>query len=178
MGRLNKYPIEIPEGVEVSMTDQNILKARGKLGEQSYDLSPYVQIKIGEKQLFVTPKNDSKVSQIQGGTIRSLVANLIQGVHQGYSKTLEVNGVGYRAQVKGKVLNLQLGFSHDVNFDIPDGIDIKCEGQNKILISGIDKHLVGQVAAKIRGFRKPEPYKGKGIKYQNEVLVRKEGKKK
>ena len=178
MGRLNKYPIKIPEGVEVSITDQNTLKAKGKLGEQSYGLSPYVQIKIGENQLFVNLKDESRVSQIQGGTIRSLLANLIQGVHQGYSKTLEVSGVGYRAQVKGKVLNLQLGFSHDVNFDIPDGIEIKCKNQNQISISGINKHLVGQVAAKIRNFRKPEPYKGKGIKYQDEVIVRKEGKKK
>ncbi|HAE76010.1 MAG: 50S ribosomal protein L6 [Rickettsiales bacterium] len=178
MGRLNKYPIKIPEGVEVSITDQNMLKAKGKLGEQSYGLSPYVQIKIGESQLFVNLKDESKVSQIQGGTIRSLLANLIQGVDQGYSKTLEVSGVGYRAQVKGKVLNLQLGFSHDVNFDIPDGIEIKCKNQNQISISGINKHLVGQVAAKIRNFRKPEPYKGKGIKYQDEVIVRKEGKKK
>ena len=177
MGRLNKYPIKIPDGVEVSIADQT-LNAKGKLGEHSYNVSSAVEVKIDEKKLFVIPKDEGKVSQIQGGTIRSLVANLIHGVHEGYSKTLEISGVGYRAQVKGRVLNLQLGFSHDVNFDIPEGIEIKCEGQNQVFISGVNKHLVGQVAAKIRNFRKPEPYKGKGIKYQDEVIIRKEGKKK
>ena len=177
MGRLNKYPIKIPDGVEVSITDQT-LKAKGKLGEHSYNVSSAVEVKIDEKKLFVIPKDEGKVSQIQGGTIRSLVANLIHGVHEGYSKTLEISGVGYRAQVKGRVLNLQLGFSHDIAYKIPEGVKLTVEKSTIIKINGIDKELVGKVAAEIKMLKPVEPYKGKGIKERGQYVFRKEGKKK
>ena len=139
-----------------------------------------VELKVEKDLVTVVPLDNSKLARSLWGTIRSLINSAVTGVSVGFTKKLEINGVGYRAQLKGKLLNLQLGHSHDINFPIPDGIEIKIEGdrQNIIAVSGVDKQKVGQVTSKIRGFRKPEPYKGKGIKYVDEYILRKEGKKK
>tara|TARA_B100000674_G_scaffold495350_2_gene522492 strand:+ start:4427 stop:4966 length:540 start_codon:yes stop_codon:yes gene_type:complete len=179
MSRVGKNPVAVPEGVDVSVSGA-LLSAKGKLGEVTVPLHESVDLKIEKNVVTVAPLDQSKLACSLWGTIRSLVNNAVTGVSVGFTKKLEINGVGYRAQLKGKVLNLQLGHSHDINFPIPEGIDIKIEGdrQNIIAVSGVDKQKVGQVASKIRGFRKPEPYKGKGIKYVDEYILRKEGKKK
>jgi len=142
------------------------------------ELPSDVEVTQDGGKIVVKPRSTSKRARMAWGTSRALVNNLVVGVSDGFTKTLEITGVGYRAAVQGKTLNLQLGFSHDVNFPIPEGISINCEGQTTIVISGADKQAVGQVAAVIRSYRKPEPYKGKGIKYAGEVIIRKEGKKK
>ena len=177
MSRVGKNPVEVPSGVEVSVTD-NLVAAKGKLGRLEYEATKEVTISLEDGKVWVRPVDDSKRAQSMWGTARSRVQNIVTGVNDGFSKSLEINGVGYRAQVQGKTLVLQLGFSHDVNYPIPEGIDIKCEKPTSIAISGADKQRVGQVAAEIRAYRKPEPYKGKGIKYADEVILRKEGKKK
>jgi large subunit ribosomal protein L6 len=137
-----------------------------------------VAVKLEDGKVTVTPANDTKKARALWGTTRARIQNLVDGVNEGFKKDLEIVGVGYRAQVQGKSLNLQLGFSHDVNYPIPEGIQIKCEKPTSIEISGADKQLVGQVAAEIRGYRPPEPYKGKGVRYADEYILRKEGKKK
>ena len=179
MSRVGKNPVAVPEGVDVSVCGA-LLVAKGKLGEVTVPLHEAVELKVEKDLVTVVPLDNSKLARSLWGTIRSLVNSAVTGVSVGFTKKLEINGVGYRAQLKGKLLNLQLGHSHDINFPIPDGIDIKIEGdrQNIIAISGVDKQKVGQVTSKIRGFRKPEPYKGKGIKYVDEYILRKEGKKK
>ena len=179
MSRVGKNPVAVPEGVDVSVCGA-LLVAKGKLGEVTVPLHEAVELKVEKDLVTVVPLDKSKLARSLWGTIRSLVNSAVTGVSVGFTKKLEINGVGYRAQLKGKLLNLQLGHSHDINFPIPDGIDIKIEGdrQNIIAISGVDKQKVGQVTSKIRGFRKPEPYKGKGIKYVDEYILRKEGKKK
>ena len=177
MSRVGKNPVAVPSGVEVKLVG-NSFTAKGKLGELSLTLSDQVETRLEDGKVWVQPANDSKQARMMWGTTRSLVRNLINGVSQGYTKSLDINGVGYRAAVQGKTLQLQLGFSHDVNFPIPADISIKCETPTSITVSGADKQRVGQVAAEIRSFRRPEPYKGKGIKYADETILRKEGKKK
>jgi large subunit ribosomal protein L6 len=177
MSRVGKHPVALPAGVTVEVADR-VLKAKGKLGELKLALSEEVEVKIEAGKVLVTPRSPSKRSRTLWGTTRSLIDNMVAGVSTGFSRTLEINGIGYRAQVQGKNLQLQLGFSHDIVYPIPPGVTIKCEKPTQITVSGADLQRVGQVAAEIRAFRKPEPYKGKGIKYENERIRRKEGKKK
>ena len=177
MSRVGKNPVTVPAGVEVNIAGSTF-SAKGKLGELKLGLSDQVETSIQDGKVWVKPANDSKQARMMWGTTRNLVRNLITGVSQGYTKALEINGVGYRAAVQGKNLQLQLGYSHDVVYPIPADITIKCEKPTSITVSGADKQRVGQVAAEIRAFRRPEPYKGKGIKYADETILRKEGKKK
>jgi len=177
MSRVGKMPVAIPGGVTVQISGRK-LSAKGKLGELQIDIGDQVDARIDGDKVVLKPLNDSKQARMMWGTNRNLLRNMVAGVSQGFQKNLEINGVGYRAAVQGKVLQLQLGYSHDVNFPIPDDVTIKCEKPTSITISGRDKQRVGQVAAEIRGYRGPEPYKGKGIKYDKETILRKEGKKK
>ncbi|PHR18402.1 MAG: 50S ribosomal protein L6 [Sphingopyxis sp.] len=177
MSRIGKKSVAIPDGVTAVMED-GLVKVKGPKGELSTPMVDDLTYELGDGGLLVTPANKSKTARAFWGMQRTLVQNLVDGVTEGFTKVLEINGVGYRAAVQGKTLNLQLGFSHDVNFAIPDGVDIKTPDQTTIEISGMDKQQVGQVAAEIRRWRKPEPYKGKGIKYRGEYIFRKEGKKK
>ena len=179
MSRIGKTPVLVPDGVDVSIAS-GLLIAKGKLGEQTVTLTDAVNVSLENGKVTVTPVDDSKRARSLWGTTRSLVYNALRGVTDGFSKKLEINGVGYRAQVKGKVLNLQLGYSHDIDFPIPECVNIALEGDRDgvITVSGASKQQVGQVASKIRSFRTPEPYKGKGIRYSDEYILRKEGKKK
>ncbi len=177
MSRIGKKAIPVPSGVTVTLDGQNV-KVKGSKGELDLTLVDDVTIEQGDDGLKVEPRNDTKRARSMWGMSRTLVANMITGVSDGFIRELEINGVGYRAQMKGKDLQLQLGFSHEVLFPVPDGIKIECEKNTQIKISGIDKQQVGQVAAKIRAYRPPEPYKGKGVKYADEYIFRKEGKKK
>lgn len=177
MSRVGSSPVAIPDGTDVQISGQTV-SAKGKLGELAIKIPADVEVMQEDGSVVVKPRAQGKRARMAWGTSRSLVENLVTGVSEGFTKTLEITGVGYRAAVQGKNLNLQLGFSHDVNYPIPEGITINCEGQTTVVISGADKQVVGQVAAEIRGFRKPEPYKGKGVRYQNEQILRKEGKKK
>ena len=177
MSRIGKQPIEIPQGVTVESSGAD-LSVKGPKGLLSMTLVEGVNVEIKDGLIAVMPKDKTKAARSQWGMQRTLVSNLIEGVTKGFEKKLEIKGVGYRAQMKGKDLNLQLGFSHDVDFPVPEGITIQCPDQTTVVISGIDKQKVGQVAAKIREYRKPEPYKGKGVKYEGEYIFRKEGKKK
>ncbi|MEK9899659.1 MAG: 50S ribosomal protein L6 [Rhodospirillaceae bacterium] len=177
MSRVGSSPVTVPDGTDIHINGQ-LVSAKGKLGELSVELPNDVEITQDNGELVVKPRSTSKRARMAWGTSRALVNNLVTGVSEGFSKKLEITGVGYRAAVQGKNLNLQLGFSHDVNFPIPEGISIDCEGQTTVVVSGMDKQAVGQVAAEIRSYRKPEPYKGKGIKYEGEYIIRKEGKKK
>ena len=161
----------------VEIAGQNIT-AKGKLGELSLILSDEVEVGKDGDQIWVKPRNEELLAQKLWGTSRGLINNLISGVNEGFERNLEINGVGYRAQVQGKELIMQLGFSHEIRFPIPEGIDIKCSDQTHISIRGADKQLIGQTVAKIRAFRPPEPYKGKGIRREGEYVFRKEGKKK
>ena len=176
MSRVGKNPVEVPSGVEVRI-DGRTVTAKGKLGERSVAVTNDVIVSLDDGRLSVKPADDGKRARAMWGTTRSLLANLVAGVDQGFTYALEINGVGYRAAVEGKTLNLQLGYSHEIHYPIPEGISVTCE-RNVIEIKGADKQKVGQVAADIRAFRPPEPYKGKGIKYRDEHIVRKEGKKK
>ena len=179
MSRIGESPVAIPDGVEITIAE-GILTAKGKLGTQTVDLLPVVEVGVEDGNVVLKPANDGKRARTMWGTTRSLVKNAVVGVSEGFTRRLEVNGVGYRAQVQGKKLNLQLGYSHDIAFDVPEDIRIEIEGDrgNVIAVSGTNKQRVGQVASEIRGFRKPEPYKGKGVKYADEQILRKEGKKK
>ncbi len=177
MSRVGKHPITVPAGVTVEIANR-MLKAKGKLGELTLKLGEEVEAKLEDSKIVVTPRSDSKHALMLWGTTRALINNMVGGVSKGFAKTLEISGVGYRAQVQGKNLQLQLGFSHDVVYPIPAGVTIKCDKPTQVTVSGADRQRVGQVAAEIRAFRKPEPYKGKGIKYENERILRKEGKKK
>jgi large subunit ribosomal protein L6 len=177
MSRVGKYPVEIPSGVSVEI-DGVVVKAKGKLGELSARLTDDVEITTKDNVVIVQPRPDAPNAKKMWGTSRAIIKGLVDGVSEGFQKKLEINGVGYRAQVQGKELVLQLGYSHDVKYPIPAGIKIECPDQTHIEISGADKQKVGQVAAEIRGYRPPEPYKGKGIKYADEFILRKEGKKK
>ena len=177
MSRVGQLPVTVPSGVDVQIAGQSVT-AKGQLGQLSLTLVDEVEISREDDKIWVKPRGDSKRARTMWGTSRSLVNNLVNGVAEGFTIDLEINGVGYRAAVEGKDLVLQLGFSHEVRYPIPEGITIKCERPTAIAISGADRQKVGQVAAEIRAYRKPEPYKGKGIKYANEILLRKEGKKK
>jgi len=176
MSRVGKNPVAIPSGVTVEVTP-TLVKAKGKLGEGSVALTKDVTVKMADGQITVQPANDEAPRAMWATTQRN-IANLIKGISEGYERKLEINGVGFRAQVQGNELVMQLGYSHDVKFAIPTGIKIAVEKQTGITVSGSDKQKVGQVAAEIRSWREPEPYKGKGIKYDDERIIRKEGKKK
>lgn len=177
MSRIGKNPVEVPEGVTVDIVGQ-IVTAKGKLGELSATMVDEIEVSREDNLISVNPKDDSIRARKMWGTSRSVINNLVQGVSEGFTKELEINGVGYRAQVQGNELVLQLGFSHDVKHAIPEGVEIKCPDQTHVSISGADKQQVGQTAAEIRAYRPPEPYKGKGIRYAGEYIIRKEGKKK
>lgn len=177
MSRIGKHPVSLPSGVQCQISGEN-LTLKGKLGQLSMVLSPLVKVDFNEKEIAVTPASASKESRMMWGTARNILANLVKGVNEGFERKLEINGVGYRAAVQGSDLILQLGYSHEIRYPVPQGITIKCEKPTSILVEGTDKQKVGQVAAEIRSFRKPEPYKGKGIRFENEFVVRKEGKKK
>lgn len=177
MSRVGKHPVPVPEGVRVRIDGQQVTAA-GRLGERAITLVDEVAAELEDGEVRVTPRSETKRARMMWGTSRTLIEDLIKGVNEGFTINLEVVGVGYRAAVLGNKLNLQLGYSHDVEFPIPEGISIKCARPTQISITGSDRQQVGQVAANIRAFRKPEPYKGKGIKYEGEVIRRKEGKKK
>ncbi|NKJ00685.1 50S ribosomal protein L6 [Novosphingobium sp. SG707] len=177
MSRIGKKPVAIPAGVSANIAD-GVLAVKGPKGALTLNLRDEISYAVDGDTILVKPANDTKQARAFWGMQRTLVSNLITGVTEGYTKTLQITGVGYRATAQGKVLKLQLGYSHDVNFDVPEGIEIKTPDNTTVLISGIDKQKVGQVAAEIRRWRKPEPYKGKGIKYAGEFIFRKEGKKK
>jgi len=177
MSRIGKHPVAIPSGVEVQLSGQT-LSAQGGLGTLQLVVSNEVTASIADGAVTITPKNESKHARAMWGTTRALVNNIVTGVSKGFTVTLEINGVGYRAAVQGNTLNLQLGYSHEIAYPIPGDLKIACERPTVITVSGADRHRVGQVAAEIRAFRPPEPYKGKGIKYSTETIRRKEGKKK
>ena len=177
MSRIGKKPVAIPSGVSAAIAD-GILTVKGPKGTLTLNMRDEISYVVDDATILVKPANDTKQARAFWGMQRTLVENLITGVTQGYIKVLEITGVGYRANVQGKNLKLQLGYSHDVDFPVPEGIEIKTPDNTTVEISGIDKQQVGQVAAEIRRWRKPEPYKGKGIKYRGEYIFRKEGKKK
>jgi large subunit ribosomal protein L6 len=177
MSRIGKYPVEIPAGVQVAVAGRT-LTAKGKLGELKLELTEDVEAAVEGNKLTVTPRGPERRARMMWGTTRALVNNMVRGVSTGYSKTMEITGTGYRAAVQGRNLVVNLGFSHDVVYAIPEGITITTPRPTAITVAGVDKRLVGQVAAEIRSHRPPEPYKGKGVKYENEQILRKEGKKK
>jgi large subunit ribosomal protein L6 len=177
MSRIGKKPVPIPAGVTASM-EAGTLSVKGPKGELKMPMSDLISYEMQDVGILVKPANGSRAARAFWGMQRTLVQNLVTGVTEGFTKVLEITGVGYRANSQGKMLKLQLGYSHDVDFAIPDGIEIKTPDNTTVEISGIDKQKVGQVAAEIRRWRKPEPYKGKGIKYRGEYIFRKEGKKK
>ena len=178
MSRIGKKPIALPTGVTASV-ESGILTVKGPKGTLAMQLlDDLVKYDIAEGEIRVTPITDAQRNRAAWGMQRTNVQNLVTGVTEGFTKVLEITGVGYRAQAQGKNLRLQLGYSHDVNYPLPEGVEVKTPDQNTVEISGIDKQKVGQVAAEIRRWRKPEPYKGKGIKYRGEYIFRKEGKKK
>jgi large subunit ribosomal protein L6 len=177
MSRLGKKAVPVPKGATPTLSGQT-LKVKGPKGELSFTAPDVIELKVEGQGIVVRPRDDSKPTRAMWGTAWSTIRNLLKGVTEGFVKELEINGVGYRAAVQGKKLNLALGYSHDVNYDIPQGIEIKTPKPTTIIINGIDKRRVGQVAAEIREMRGPEPYKGKGVKYVDEYIFRKEGKKK
>ncbi|MFQ5524936.1 MAG: 50S ribosomal protein L6 [Thermoanaerobaculia bacterium] len=175
MSRVGKEPIPIPKGIKVKIED-GLFVAEGPKGKVSEKLIDLIQVEVGETEVQVKRAGDTQDERAKHGLVRALLANAVQGAHEGFSKVLEVNGVGYRAEVKGKDVHLALGYSHPIVFPIPDGIQIEVDKNNGITVRGARKQQVGQVAAEIRALRKPEPYKGKGIKYVDEVVRRKVGK--
>ena len=178
MSRIGKKPVELPSGVEAKVSGQTI-EVKGPKGTRSFKATDDVTLAVEDNAITVTPRGKSKRARQQWGMTRSMVENLVTGVTTGFKKELEINGVGYRATMLGdNVLKLALGYSHDVNFQVPEGVTVTAPKQTEIIVEGIDQQLVGQVAANIREWRVPEPYKGKGIKYKGEYIFRKEGKKK
>jgi large subunit ribosomal protein L6 len=177
MSRIGKRPVALPSGVSASSEGQT-LSVKGPKGTLQLQMRDEIRYDISDEGISVQPANATKEARAFWGMQRTLVQNLVTGVTDGFTKTLEITGVGYRAAAQGRNLRLQLGYSHDVNFPVPEGIDVKTPDPNTVEISGIDRQQVGQVAAEIRRWRKPEPYKGKGIKYRGEYIFRKEGKKK
>lgn len=178
MSRVGKNPVSVPSGVSVEVLSESI-KAKGKLGELTVPYEPTeVEVKVDGDSVVVSPRKNSKRARSLWGTTRALVNNVVKGVSEGFTVELEINGVGYRAAVEGKELVLNVGYSHPVRYPIPAGITMKCERPTAISISGSDKQVVGQIASEIRGYRPPEPFKGKGVKYATETVLRKEGKKK
>jgi len=177
MSRVGKKPVAIPSGVTASVSGQTV-KVKGSKGELSFVVHDLVEVAQADGGIAVSPRNETKQARALWGTSRAQVANLVKGVTAGYEKKLEINGVGYKAAVAGKVLKLNLGYSHDIDYPIPEGIQIATPKPTEIIVTGIDKQKVGQTAAEIREFRGPEPYQGKGVKYADEFIFRKEGKKK
>jgi large subunit ribosomal protein L6 len=177
MSRIGKQPVEAPKGVEIKLNGQ-IVEAKGPKGVQSFTVPSEIAVALDDGAITVKPADDSKRARQMWGMSRTRIANCITGVSEGFTRKLEITGVGYRAAAQGKTLKLSLGYSHDVDFAIPEGIEVKTPKPTEIEVSGIDKQIVGQVAANIREWRKPEPYKGKGIRYSDEYIFRKEGKKK
>lgn len=175
MSRIGKKPVPVPSGVTVSVDSQSVV-VKGPKGELSRVLPGEVNIAQEGEQIVVTRQDDSRVSRARHGLSRTLIANMVEGVSKGFEKRLEIKGVGYRAAVKGKTLTMNLGYSHPVEFEPPAGIDFKVESNTNVIVSGIDKELVGTIAAKIRDARPPEPYKGKGVRYLGEMVRRKAGK--
>ncbi len=175
MSRIGKKAVELPSGVSATVSGQTI-EVKGPKGTQSFTATDDVTLKVEDNAVSVEPRGKSKRARQQWGMSRTMVANCVQGVTDGFKKELEINGVGYRAQMQGNTLKLSLGYSHEVNFDVPQGVTVTCPKQTEIVVEGADQQLVGQVAANIREWRKPEPYKGKGIKYKDEYIFRKEGK--
>jgi len=177
MSRIGKKPVDLPSGVTASVSGQTI-EVKGPKGVRTFKATDDVTLAVEDNVVTITPRGSSKRARQQWGMSRTMVANLVTGVTDGFKKELEIQGVGYRATMQGSVLKLALGYSHDVNFAIPEGVTITSPKQTEIVVEGIDQQLVGQVAANIREWRKPEPYKGKGIRYKGEYVFRKEGKKK
>ena len=177
MSRIAKSPVTIPSGVDVKLAGQDIT-VKGPKGSLGMELHAFVSVSQENGAITVTPQKESKEQWAIAGTTRALVNNMVTGVTTGFERKLTLIGVGYRAQVKGRVLNLSLGFSHPVDYQVPEGVDVTAPSQTEIILTGCDKQKVGQVAAEIRAFRPPEPYKGKGVRYSDEVVVRKEAKKK
>ena len=177
MSRVGKYPVPVPAGVQVALQGRTVV-AKGKLGELKLALTDDVEVEINDNQVAVKPRRDDRRSRTMWGTTRSLVNGMVTGVSTGFTRNMEITGTGYRAAVQGKDLVLNLGYSHEVRYPIPDGVKITCERPTAIRVEGADKRQVGQVAAEIRAYRPPEPYKGKGVKYDKEQILRKEGKKK
>lgn len=177
MSRIGKRPVPVPAGVTATVEGQKV-KAKGPKGELEFVINDEVLVKLEDNAVTVTPRDESKDARSKWGMARSMVENIFEGVKGGFEKKLEINGVGYRAAMQGKNLQLSLGFSHDVVYEVPAGITVVVPKPTEIVVSGISKQQVGQVAAEIREYRGPEPYKGKGVKYANERIVRKEGKKK
>ncbi len=175
MSRIGKLPVVIPAGVKLTLNGQ-VIAVQGPKGSLSRSLHANIDVEVASDAVVVRRRSDSKVDRSLHGLTRTLINNMVEGVTKGFEKVLEINGVGYRAEVKGSILNLSLGFSHPVEYSLPAGISAEVEKQTKLTIRGIDKELVGMAASEIRAFRKPEPYKGKGIKYADERIVRKAGK--
>ena len=175
MSRVGKLPIEIPKGVKVEVKDNNVF-VEGPKGNLNQEFNTHVTVRVEEDQVIVDRTSETKEARSFHGLYRQLCQNMVTGASQGFSRTLIINGVGYRAEVRGDILHMNLGFSNPIEFLIPQGITITCEGQNKVIVSGIEKQLVGQVSSEIRSIRPPEPYKGKGVKYEDERIVRKIGK--
>jgi large subunit ribosomal protein L6 len=177
MSRVGKYPVEVPAGVQV-MLSNGVFTATGKLGQLTLAITARVDTTIDGNKVSVAPRGNSASARMMWGTTRALIATMVKGVSAGFSKTMEITGTGYRAAVNGSNLVINLGFSHDVIYAIPEGIKVTCEKPTSIKVEGVDKRLVGQVCAEIRAWRPPEPYKGKGVKFEGEQILRKEGKKK
>tara|TARA_Y100001970_G_scaffold21944_1_gene25235 strand:- start:7566 stop:8099 length:534 start_codon:yes stop_codon:yes gene_type:complete len=177
MSRVAKNSIKIDSDISCKF-ESGIFYAKGKLGEMSLKVDPLYKVNIKDNEIIVLPIEEKHKTNPKWGTTRSLIANVINGVSKGFSKTLELNGTGYRASLSGTVLKLQLGYSHDINYNVPKEVKVECSKQNIIRLSSYSKEILGATAAKIRSYRKPEPFKGKGIKYEDEFIFRKEGKKK
>ena len=177
MSRIGKKPVEVPSNVTATIDGQSVA-IKGPKGELSFVVNDEVLVKMTDDGIVVDPRDESKDARSKWGMSRTMIQNLVTGVTEGFEKKLEINGVGYRAAMQGSNLQLALGFSHDVIYKVPDGIQIACPKPTEIVVTGIDKQKVGQVASEIRGWRPPEPYKGKGVKYADEYIFRKEGKKK
>jgi large subunit ribosomal protein L6 len=177
MSRIGKRPVPLPSGVEATLSGQRI-EVKGPKGTRDFTATDDVTLAVEDGAVTVTPRGKSKRARQQWGMSRTMVANLVQGVTQGFKKELDIQGVGYRAQMQGNVLKLNLGLSHDVDFEVPDGVTVSAPKPTQVVVEGIDEQQVGQVASNIRDWRRPEPYKGKGIRYSGEYIFRKEGKKK
>lgn len=175
MSRVGKQPIEVPGGVDVSIKDRTVT-VKGAKGELTFEFSPLVEVVQEKNEITVNRVNETKEARAMHGTVRSIISNMIIGVRDGYKKELEISGVGFRAQLQGNVVNMTLGYSHPINYEIPDGIQVTVPDATKIVVEGCDKQMVGQVSARLRGFYPAEPYKGKGIKYKGEQIRRKAGK--
>jgi len=177
MSRVGKYPVPLPAGVTVTLAGKTV-SVKGKLGELKIDTTDDVEASVTDGKVWVKVLNETKRARAQWGTTRATLKNMVKGVSEGYKKTLDITGVGFKAQAQGKKLNLNLGFSHDVIYTVPEGIEVKTPTPTQVEVSGSNRQRVGQVAAEIRAYKPPEPYKGKGIRYSDEFILRKEGKKK